>query len=234
MPRAFVVTVAAVLLAGGLATAPARAGQGLGIIPTRLSFGQGQVAGAITITNNDVAPALMEVHVFAWTRAARQDILEPTSELLASPPIFRVAPGASQVIRVGLRAPIVSDQERTFRVFVHQIVAAHAGVGFSSQFSLPVFVAPVRAAPRALTWSIGRDAKGRGKLIVANGGDRHEEFATISVSQNGKVLLTDSLSEYLMPQQQLDLALPPGTALDAPLVVDATTDAAPVHAVVTP
>jgi fimbrial chaperone protein len=48
------------------------------------------------------------VQLFAWSQDAGQDILQPTTDLLVSPPVFTVQPGQSQLLRIALRgAPIL-------------------------------------------------------------------------------------------------------------------------------
>lgn len=50
--------------------------------------------------NRAAAPANVRMRLFRWRRQDGADVLEPASDLLVSPPLARVAPGAPDVVRV--------------------------------------------------------------------------------------------------------------------------------------
>ena len=59
--------------------------------------------GALTVRNDGTEPVSMQLEVLNWSQEAGKDVLTPSRELLANPPIFTVPAGGSQLVRVGLR-----------------------------------------------------------------------------------------------------------------------------------
>src|SRR5579863_3972121 len=148
---------------------PARADDGIGIVPTTVTLSAGRMADGITLTNHGATPTVMQVKVVAWTRSGEADFYEATRELIASPPIFTIAGGGTQLVRVGLRAPLALDTERSYRIFIKQVVPEHAGLTFASQFSIPIFVEPAGALKQNLRWTLGSD-NGAATVSVTNDG----------------------------------------------------------------
>ena len=87
--------------------------------PVSATLTADQPVAALTVRNTGGAPAVIQLEAMAWSQAAGKDTYVPTSDILATPPIFTVAPGASQVIRVGSRAPGVQE-ERAERLFLRE------------------------------------------------------------------------------------------------------------------
>jgi len=156
----------------------------VGVQPVRLAFAKGQDRHAITITNRGPDALSMQVDPVSWAQADGQDHYAPTRDLLINPPLFTIAPGKSQVLRVGLRkGPAPAATETAYRLLLREVPPAEtkpadaAGTGPGSvrvllQLRVPVYVAPSQVA-RAELWRARRSADGGLELTVANTGNVH-------------------------------------------------------------
>ncbi len=81
------VLLTAATFASGIASAG-----GLQVSPVTLSLTQAERAGIFTISNNSETPMNAQARVFKWTQTAEDEyVLEPTNDLLVSPPIMQYA-----------------------------------------------------------------------------------------------------------------------------------------------
>ena len=101
--------------------------------------------------------------------------LEPTTELLASPPIRTIAAGASQVMRLVLRRP-AKGREASYRILLDQIPppAAPGTVRIALRLSIPIFVEPLERAAPHLQWRV-EASLGQAELVAVNDGNRREK-----------------------------------------------------------
>src|SRR5690349_7929353 len=70
--------------------------------PVRLVVTPGATSTSLLLTNQGDQPVLIQTELMAWSQQNGEDVLRASDELVVSPPIFRVAPGAVQTVRVGL------------------------------------------------------------------------------------------------------------------------------------
>lgn len=151
--------------------APAQAFQ---VQPVRLELPAERAQGVLTVHNPTAAPLLIQAEVFDWQQADGSDVLTPTRNVLVNPPIFEIAPGASQLVRVGLRpdAKPIAGRESSYRVWLSQLPRANDapgnGVKILFRLNLPLFVAARDARPAEAVWRHDADA-----LRLTNLGTRH-------------------------------------------------------------
>jgi len=191
----------------------------------------------LVVHNNGVEPSVIQVEAVSWAQQDGKDVYTPTREILATPPIFTVPPGGSQVVRVGLRRAVDPQRELTYRLFLQEVPSAAQeaakGLQVVLRVGLPVFVLPAVTTKPVLRWR-ARLADGGLKLLAANDGNAHVQVAgvTLSRSETGDTILREHLAKYLLPGQAGDWLLkvqslpPPGTTLK----VSAQTDAGDMHA----
>ncbi|HEX4652543.1 MAG TPA: fimbria/pilus periplasmic chaperone, partial [Granulicella sp.] len=98
------------------------------------------MATVLTVGNQSNHEIAFQIRAFAWQQnRAGDDQLAATDELLASPPLASVAPGASQVARLVLRRP-PQGREATYRILLDELPpAGQAGrVHVALRLSIPV------------------------------------------------------------------------------------------------
>lgn len=221
-PRRATAVVRAGLLAGLLLGASAAQSGSLSVTPVRVDLGAAGKTAVLTLKNTGDTPSLVQANPSQWTQEAGQDRYAPSDALIVSPPIFELAPGQEQVVRVGLRAPLPADREHAFRLYLQEVPRPDpaGGVRIALRLGVPVFVAPEGAAPR-LVWS----AKAEGDaavLRVRNDGHAHTRLLDVRLSgDSGRVVSVQPT--YLLAGQGLEWRVDLPSAATA-LAVSARTE----------
>ena len=207
--------------------------------PVRLVLAGGAASTALAVENQGDESVLVQAEVVAWSQTGGEDHLVASEDLVVSPPIFRIAPGASQTVRVGLTRRVDPSRELTYRLFLKEVppapVAGDSQVRVALRLGLPVFVMPpVTAAPR-LGWALAFDAAGALVVTATNTGNAHAQVIDLGLRDGeGNVLFQQRRADYVLPGQSR--IWPLGTAsgsdlrIPAVLVIEANTDAGPVTA----
>jgi fimbrial chaperone protein len=183
------------LLSGGAVSA-----QSLTVLPVTIQLTPGRMATALTVINQGEGETSVQVRAFAWNQPDGNDQLTSSNEVLASPPLATIAPGATQIVRLVLRRP-PQGHEATYRVLLDQIPppAAPGTVRIALRLSIPVFAEPaIRVAPH-VQFHIERDA-GQAWLVAFNDGGRHETIRDIALTTSeGSGLQTEAnVSPYVL------------------------------------
>jgi fimbrial chaperone protein len=230
MPKRFLaILLLAQLPASGLAAS-------LSVAPTRIDLEAGDPAAVVTLQNDAVEPVMVQVQTFAWPRSPASADLEPTRDVLAVPPVFEVAGKGKQIIRVALRAPFAGERERAYRLLITEVPrggTTGTGVRFALRLSLPVFVTPLGAEPRAV-WSL-RETRAAPELVLRNEGTAHLQVRRIVLRPGGNGVAAQSIetSAYVLAGQEHSWPLPSGTR-STTLQLEAETNIGPLPATVVP
>jgi fimbrial chaperone protein len=228
-----------------LGVAPAATAASLALVPVRLALSSKQPVGALTVRNDGDEATVIQLEVAGWAQSDGKDVYTATSEILATPPIFTVAPGASQLVRIGMRRPADASHELSYRLFLQEVPpppkADFKGLQVARRFGVPVFVgaetAQVKAAVvpvAALQWH-ARAAAGSDKvtLTATNAGTAHVQVKSFTLAPKGQAAPPEHNSpEYVLAGQYRDwqIELEPAPLAGASLHVSAATDAGPVEA----
>lgn len=204
------------------------AAQAFQVRPVRLDLGSRNTASQLMVHNPTARPLLLQAEAFDWSQDDGGDHLQPTQALIVNPPIFELAPGATQVVRVGLRKAVESGVERSHRLWLSQVPTpgdGDDGVQLLLRVSLPVFVTGVATPAAQPRWQRNGDA-----LELHNLGGRH-------LHVHGLQLLSDQGGSasfgpcYALPGQRCRWTLPTGWSA-ATTRYDADTSAGPLRGVV--
>jgi fimbrial chaperone protein len=220
--------------------------------PVRVTLSSKQPVAAITVRNSGSEPAVIQLETSAWSQEQGQDVLVPSSDVLATPPIFTVAPGKTQILRIGLRKPAAGAGESTYRLVLREVPssAQTTGLRVALMISMPVFVMPAREVAPKLEWRATRTTDGQIRVHATNKGDAHVQLTKIelALAAGGKVLGGRNIADYVLPGNTRSWLLKSASAaadtkvqirsvsdagafnLDVPLEVEtaATGDAPPV------
>lgn len=207
------------------------------VSPVRLELSPQRPVSSLTITNDGAEPVSIDARGMNWTQQNGADEHEETRELIVTPPVFTLAPGASQIVRIGLRRAPDANNEIAYRVFMTEnpVVPRSVanGVAMNLRLSVPIFVRP-RAAPQPkLEWTGSRTPEGHLKLRADNRGNMHVQVANLSLSAAGTVVGRQTSPAYLLPGQYREWTVKPeeGRAFDASsLTVTGYSDAGDVNA----
>jgi fimbrial chaperone protein len=208
------------------------------ISPVRVDLSPQEATVAITVANTGEEPVSIQLRTLAWRQDANEDKLEPTRDLIATPPLFTVPPGESQIVRVGLRRPPQGDRQATFRAIFEEIPGPPPPQGgpalrITLRISIPVFYAPREGLKSALRWTLVRPPGGRPALTVTNGGGASAQIGDLAVLRPGTdaPLVEQKNFAYVLPGATRSFAvdLPAAEAASHPLRLRTTIDGQPAE-----
>lgn len=223
-------------LLGGAAVAGA-----FQISPIRITLSTKAPIAVLTVRNQSAETSVMQLKAMAWTQSEKDDIYTPTNDVLATPPIFSLPPGGTQIIRVGIRRKAHAQRELAYRLFLQEVpVTASAAKGgdvkVALRFGIPVFVAPAnqKSSQPVLDWRVLTLAPAALRIEAVNRGAVHVQISGIGIHapDGGPLLAAYRGMDYVLPYQRRHWQVPvnPQLTLGTPLTLQAQTDAGEFHA----
>ena len=201
-----------------LATATLAAAGGFSLSPVGLSIPSRESSESVVAENTSDAPIVIQVKTLSWRQVNGKDVREDSRELIVNPPIFKLAPGEQQLVRIASRSGPPPDVERAYRVVVNEVAPKDApqtqpGFRFTLAMDIPVYVEPVAAAVATpMRWQAERTASGV-RLSAENPGNTHYRIVDVEFASAGKVLHKQTAIVVLAKSSMVyDLpAVAPGT-----------------------
>ena len=182
--------------------------------PIKVELSGQRASAALTVQNNGDETAVIQAQTMAWSQENGQDQYLASTDVLATPPIFTLAPGAVQIVRVGMRRATGADQELSYRLFLQEVPPppkpGFRGLQVALRIGIPIFIAPrVKVAP-ALLWSAARQAGNQIQVGLKNDGKAHIRLTDFSVFQPGREtpLAIQQVAVYLLPGQSRTWVFP--------------------------
>jgi len=188
------------------------------INPINVVMAPGQEAATLTITNGEDHEISFQIRAFAWQEDhAGGSQLARTNELLVSPPLGTIAPGATQIARLVLsRTP--QDRELSYRILVDEIPPpARVGeVRVVMRLSIPVFAEPAGIAAPPVQWRIARVGP-QAWLVASNDGARHQTVREIVLhTADGRTLPLKPAPRYVLASGEHRWSIEPDGSLPGP------------------
>jgi len=199
-------------MAGCLLGPPALAAS-LQVSPVTIDLQARQNSEGLWLSNSGTQPLQAQVRVYAWVQEGGEDLLKPTNDMVASPPMLTIQPGQRQIVRlvrVGAgQAP--PSMEKAYRVVMDELPVGEGaeGVKFVLRYSVPIFIAPPTTEPAArgqaiaappLDWGL-QDGPAGVVLTASNKGRVRAKVTNVSLAgRNGKkIVLSEGLYGYVLP-----------------------------------
>jgi len=134
-----------VLVLPGWFAASGASAASLQVTPVLLEVVAPGAAATVTLRNNGARPIATQVRVFRWIQESGGERLEPTEDVVASPPAVELQPGQDYVARVVrvTKKPVVGEE--SYRLFVDELPGAPQGLR-TVQFVVPVDPAFLRCS----------------------------------------------------------------------------------------
>jgi fimbrial chaperone protein len=181
----------------------------------------------------------VQIRVFRWTGTQSEPTLEPTDDVVVSPPAVTLTPGTEYVVRVVRvsKQPVVGEE--SYRILVDEVPDAVGDkantVRFALRYSIPVFFSALSAASANVSWSLA--ARGNATVLVAsNSGGRRVRLANLKLTDARGVTLMrrPGLIGYALGKTSTAFVLPSGERFDhrGPLRVAAESETGAIDAVV--
>lgn len=204
--------IAAALAIGLLCCAPSFAAT-LQVGPALIEVLAPGAASTITLRNNGEKPINVQVRVFRWSEENGKERLEPTDDVVASPPAVALAPKVDYVARVVrvTKQPVVGEE--AYRLLVDELPDAEQSKGAMIKIlvrhSLPVFFAAAERRSSSVAWSVHK----RGNQLVVsaqNSGDARLRVSALSVRDSGgrTVSFGNGLVGYVLGRSTISWAAP--------------------------
>jgi fimbrial chaperone protein len=175
--------------------------------PVRITLSAGTSSAALTLENKGDQPVLVQAEVMAWSQQNGKDLLVPSRDLIVSPPIFKMAVGAAQIVRVGLQVTL-SDlgREVTYRLFLQEVPPppppGQQGVSVALRLGIPVFVLPRGKVLPQPQWRVARADGGQIKLSLVNSGNAHIQAIDCRLYRaDGTLIAEQQLNAYVLAGQ---------------------------------
>lgn len=190
----------AVLLIASAATAGS-----FSVAPVRLDVKMPRRAVSLEVQNTGELPAQLQVERYRWVAdKGGDDQLEPTDDIVATPPILTLAPGQKQIIRVLVSGSQDPTREATYRVILQETALNDPppnAVRALLRISMPLFITPNGAKPNVV-WSAER-ADDKWWLVMENTGNAHAQILAARVEGGAEIKATG----YLLPGETRRVAV---------------------------
>lgn len=168
--------------------------------PISIELAHDRSSTSLTVRNRDSQPVSMRVRTYRWSQQNGEDVYQDSDDLIVSPPIFTIAPGRSQLIRIGPRTPSAGS---AYRIVLEEIPAAMregTGIRVALRINLPFYILPEGGGRAALSWSGWRDHDGNVFVEARNNGTRHSQVTTLaSVDAAGAETVLSSRIAVVLP-----------------------------------
>lgn len=212
----------------------------LAVLPVGLSLSAVNNKGMITVSNRGKDSVIIQAETVSWTQSDSKNQYAPTHELLVNPPLFTIAAGRSQVVRIGLRQAQPAKQEIAYRLLLREVPNApsvneqadegkQGSIRVLLQLSLPIYIAP--AAPVSLSqWHAHQDTNGAVLLKLNNNGNVHILVNELTLrnadaDKNAAPLATVKVNDVVFPGQDHSWKITPESKLQGKrFVLEVKTD----------
>lgn len=186
---------------------------------------------ALTVRNTGATPTVIQLDAMVWSQPDGVDTYTPAPDILATPPIFTLPAGGTQVIRVGSRLPPDAKAERSYRLFLSEIPpppkADFNGLRMALRISLPLFVQPTTPVAPQLEWRATPSDKGHIRIEATNRGLGHARLSAfkLSAGTNSEPLHIPAETVYVLPGASHVWMVEASVASGTPLHLSAQSDA---------
>ena len=196
-------------------------------------------ASTVTLRNEGAAPLNAQIRVFRWSLVDGQEKLEPTDDVVASPPAVTFAPKAEYIVRIVRVSKRPVAGEESYRLLVDQLPdlsqQKNGSVNLLVRYSIPVFFgAPDKRSP-TIAWSLALSGD-KVTVTARNNGERRLRISALSLRDaNGRTISFGSgLAGYALGQSTKRWTAPGsarGFAANGSATISAQSDGGPIQAV---
>lgn len=216
------------MLAAAVHTAAASS---FSLSPIRIYLSSGHRIGVITLRNDGENAVTIQVSPSAWSQPGGEDHYERSRDLIATPPVFSVAPHARQIVRVALRDYEDPARERDYRLFFQEVPqprsAAFTGLRIYLRIGVPLFVLPTHAGRGSLAWRVRPSGPRQLEILATNRGAAHIEVTRfdLEAGSHAAPIHVDG-ARYVLPGSTVSwqVMLPSGVEAHAAVRIRGFTD----------
>jgi fimbrial chaperone protein len=156
----------------------------LQVSPVSVEIPAPGASAIVKLRNEGTTPLNAQIRVFRWTQVKGLEKLEPTEDVVASPPIVSLAPKSDYTVRLVRVTKRPVEKGETYRLLVDELPELkqqrNGAVTFVLRYSIPVFFYSLDAAEAKVAWSI-EQRNGRMFVTATNNGDRHVRISALNL-----------------------------------------------------
>jgi len=194
-------------------------------------------AATLKLRNEGNRPLDAQIRIFHWTQVDGADVLTPTNDVAASPPLASLRPNADYTIRVVRTRKEPVTKEESYRLLIDELPAPNGSQGtavnIALRYSIPVFFT-VPGTPPKLSWELQQRAK-QPAIAVSNAGDRRIRLARLKFAdgKGGTASFGEGLAGYVLGHSTRVWAVPAnakGFGAGGLVSMSAQSDVGPIEA----
>ena len=186
------------------------------VSPVKITLSKNSSTAIITVSNSGNSDTTIQLQTMRWIQDGEGDRLQPTREIIATPQIFAIKAGATQLIRVGLVTKPDPVNEIAYRLVLDEIPSppepGFKGLQVALKISLPIFVQPLSKSAPELDFSWVQTQEKKIRVSIVNHGSAHAQIFRIKISDESdekSVFFNQEKSLYILPGQSRYLEFAP-------------------------
>ena len=208
----------------------------LRVAPVILDLSGPTATSNVRLWNDGGKPVNVQIRIFRWAQEGGKDIYLPADDVVVSPPMTTLKPGAENIVRVVRTTKKSPRSEECYRLIVDELPPSggrKAGVVMLVvRQSIPVFFAPADIADAVPNWNVRR-VKGGYEVSVSNGGGKRLKVSNLTL-RDGSVVIGrhDGLVGYVLGRSDARWFVPStgSNRKGSTITVKAQSEAGPLDA----
>src|SRR5437899_9338654 len=93
----------------------------LQVAPVKVEVASPGAATTVKLRNEGTTPLNAQIRVFHWSQVNGEDKLEPTTDVVASPPLTRLLPKTDYTVRLVRVSKTPVGKEEAYRLFIDEL-----------------------------------------------------------------------------------------------------------------
>ena len=208
------------------------------VAPVSLELLAPTSAGTLKLENKGGKSIGVQLRVFHWSQVDGQEKLEPTKDVVVSPPMVQVASQAAVTVRVlrPNKSEIVGEEN--YRVLIDELpdpaTRKNGVVSIVLRQSIPISFRSQTANAPQVAWTVETNA-GHSYLTAHNSGERKLRVSQLKLSASGgrSVVVSEGLVGYVLGGSSMRWPLSPQAsrlASDRSITISAQGNVGPISA----
>jgi len=233
-------TVLSAALAAAFITLPTTlaGAASLQVSPVSVEIPAPGASAVLKLRNEGTTPVNAQVRVFRWRQVNGEDKLDPTDDVVASPPLVSLAPKSDYTVRLVRVTKQPLEKGETYRLLVDELPdfkqQRNGAVTLVLRYSIPIFFYSLDAAEAKLAWSV-EQRSGRIFVSATNQGDRHVRISTLKLRKGDgtTISFSNGLTGYVLGRSGMRWSASSSVnriGADGSVVISAQGDHGPINA----
>ena len=174
------------------------------LTPLRLVLSDSVTTSTLIVKNRSDTPTLVQLKLLSWSQKNNEDVLEPSRDVLISPPVFTIPANGAQILRAVLRRKADANKELCYRLYVREIEdqsrpVTNGSVNALLNISIPIFIEPVAKLSSKLLWHASTDGAHKINIKLVNDGSQHIQIKSFQLSSGSANSISQNVMRYVLP-----------------------------------